>query len=241
MGTDSLLARNTRVNRAIHDREGFLLLDSMTCDLSCKCVSWFNRLRSEQKWLKRARGSRRSRRKAWRPNSVPMHMHQRLMCVRIAMTWVARRLKSDPMRTHLKRVVTLCPGCGVKCADDLSRWSLRATDGRNRVNLEPVWIRLQRNPVFNLRNSEPAARAAADIQAWFTRSIKQDLTFSSILWWTWRDKNHSFLNNLDLWSTHKIMALCTTSFKELKAFNNLQPIYLAAGIPPQRLDSTTEK
>ncbi|MED6151108.1 hypothetical protein PIB30_079147 [Stylosanthes scabra] len=36
------------------------------------------------------------------------------------------------------RVVTLCPGCGVNCADDLSRWSLRATDGRNGANLEAV-------------------------------------------------------------------------------------------------------
>ncbi|MED6161172.1 hypothetical protein PIB30_058233 [Stylosanthes scabra] len=48
------------------------------------------------------------------------------------------RLEPDPMRMHLKRVVTLCPGCGVKCANDLSRWSLRATDGRNGVNLEAV-------------------------------------------------------------------------------------------------------
>ncbi|MED6127231.1 hypothetical protein PIB30_086036, partial [Stylosanthes scabra] len=35
MGTESHLARNTRVNRAIHDQGGFLLLDSVTCDLSC--------------------------------------------------------------------------------------------------------------------------------------------------------------------------------------------------------------
>ncbi|MED6221884.1 hypothetical protein PIB30_059111 [Stylosanthes scabra] len=35
MGTESLLAQNTRVNRVIHDRGGFLLPDSMTCDLSC--------------------------------------------------------------------------------------------------------------------------------------------------------------------------------------------------------------
>ncbi|MED6212021.1 hypothetical protein PIB30_079181 [Stylosanthes scabra] len=48
------------------------------------------------------------------------------------------RLEPDPMRTHLKRVVTLCPGCGVKYVDDLSRWCLRATDGRNDVNLEDV-------------------------------------------------------------------------------------------------------
>ncbi|MED6113636.1 hypothetical protein PIB30_072716 [Stylosanthes scabra] len=30
------------------------------------------------------------------------------------------------------RVVTLCLGHGLKCADDLSCWSLKATDGRNR-------------------------------------------------------------------------------------------------------------
>ncbi|MED6123255.1 hypothetical protein PIB30_047410 [Stylosanthes scabra] len=35
METESLLARNTRVNRAIQNRGGFLLLDSMTCDLLC--------------------------------------------------------------------------------------------------------------------------------------------------------------------------------------------------------------
>ncbi|MED6116263.1 hypothetical protein PIB30_098482, partial [Stylosanthes scabra] len=87
MGTESLLARNTRVNRAIHDREGFLLLDSMTCDPSCK---WFNKLTSERMWLKRVQGTRRSQRKAWRPNPVPMRTHRRLMCVRIAMTWASR-------------------------------------------------------------------------------------------------------------------------------------------------------
>ncbi|MED6208359.1 hypothetical protein PIB30_044250 [Stylosanthes scabra] len=38
MGTESLLARNTRVNRAIHDWEGFSLLDSITCDLSCSVI-----------------------------------------------------------------------------------------------------------------------------------------------------------------------------------------------------------
>ncbi|MED6220830.1 hypothetical protein PIB30_048594 [Stylosanthes scabra] len=48
------------------------------------------------------------------------------------------KLESDPMRTHLKIVVTLCADCGVKCADELSRWSLRATDGKNGVNLEVV-------------------------------------------------------------------------------------------------------
>ncbi|MED6187286.1 hypothetical protein PIB30_075004 [Stylosanthes scabra] len=36
------------------------------------------------------------------------------------------------------RVVTLCPGYGLRCADDLSHRSLRATDGRNEVSLEAV-------------------------------------------------------------------------------------------------------
>ncbi|MED6152352.1 hypothetical protein PIB30_091177, partial [Stylosanthes scabra] len=44
------------------------------------------------------------------------------------------RLEPEPMRTHLKipcRVVTLCPSYRLRCADDLSHRSLRATDGRN--------------------------------------------------------------------------------------------------------------
>ncbi|MED6124307.1 hypothetical protein PIB30_057727 [Stylosanthes scabra] len=50
----------------------------------------FNKLRSEQKWLKRARGTRKSRRKAWRPNSNAYAYAPRLMCVRIAKTRAAR-------------------------------------------------------------------------------------------------------------------------------------------------------
>ncbi|MED6115105.1 hypothetical protein PIB30_087018, partial [Stylosanthes scabra] len=50
----------------------------------------FNRLRSERKWLKRARGTRKSRRKAWMPNSDSYAYAPRLMCVRIAKTWAAR-------------------------------------------------------------------------------------------------------------------------------------------------------
>ncbi|MED6175339.1 hypothetical protein PIB30_077387 [Stylosanthes scabra] len=51
------------------------------------------------------------------------------------------RLEPDPMRTHqntLCRVVILCLGYGLKCADDLSCRSLRATDGRNGVSLEAI-------------------------------------------------------------------------------------------------------
>ncbi|MED6153784.1 hypothetical protein PIB30_105363, partial [Stylosanthes scabra] len=36
------------------------------------------------------------------------------------------------------RVVTLCIGYGLKCADDLSHRFLRETDGRNGVSLEAV-------------------------------------------------------------------------------------------------------
>ncbi|MED6214112.1 hypothetical protein PIB30_099852, partial [Stylosanthes scabra] len=36
------------------------------------------------------------------------------------------------------RVVTLCLGYGLKCADDLSCRSLRATDKRNGVNSDAV-------------------------------------------------------------------------------------------------------
>ncbi|MED6176607.1 hypothetical protein PIB30_089846, partial [Stylosanthes scabra] len=50
----------------------------------------FNKQSSERKWLKRARGTRRSRRKAWRPNPEPMRTHPRGLCVCIAMTWASR-------------------------------------------------------------------------------------------------------------------------------------------------------
>ncbi|MED6146692.1 hypothetical protein PIB30_036847 [Stylosanthes scabra] len=51
------------------------------------------------------------------------------------------KLEPDPMRTHLRdlcRVVILCPGRGLRCADNLSHRSLSATDGRNGVSLEAV-------------------------------------------------------------------------------------------------------
>ncbi|MED6186559.1 hypothetical protein PIB30_067866 [Stylosanthes scabra] len=40
-----------------------------------KARKGFNRLRSERKWLKRVQGTRRSRRKAWRPIQMPMRTH----------------------------------------------------------------------------------------------------------------------------------------------------------------------
>ncbi|MED6134770.1 hypothetical protein PIB30_040036 [Stylosanthes scabra] len=53
------------------------------------------------------------------------------------LTWTTRpRPETEHGRAHLKllcRVVTLCLGYGLKCVNDLSCRSLRATDGRNRA------------------------------------------------------------------------------------------------------------
>ncbi|MED6165088.1 hypothetical protein PIB30_096286 [Stylosanthes scabra] len=58
----------------------------------------------------------------------------RLICKRIAMTWAAR----PSWNRTLCRVVILCLGYGLKCADDLSCRSRRATNGRNEVSFEAV-------------------------------------------------------------------------------------------------------
>ncbi|MED6139563.1 hypothetical protein PIB30_085048 [Stylosanthes scabra] len=58
----------------------------------------------------------------------------RLICVRITMTCAAR----PGWNRTLCQVVILCLSYGLKCADDLSCRSLRATDGRNGASLEAI-------------------------------------------------------------------------------------------------------
>ncbi|MED6224583.1 hypothetical protein PIB30_085451 [Stylosanthes scabra] len=107
MGTESLLARNTRVNRVIHDRGEFLLLDSMTYDLSCsaKIGAEVDKESARNEKIMQKSLEAKSSAYAYTP-------------------------KTD--------VLTLCHGYGLKCADDPSLRSLRATDGRNGVSLEAV-------------------------------------------------------------------------------------------------------
>ncbi|MED6125513.1 hypothetical protein PIB30_069167 [Stylosanthes scabra] len=108
MGTESLLTQNTRVNRAIHDQEGFLLLDSMTCDLSCSAKI----------------GAEVAKESARNEQIMKKSLEAKFICLCV--------------RTKTDRLVIFCLGYGLKCANDLSCRSLRATDGRNRVSLDAV-------------------------------------------------------------------------------------------------------
>ncbi|MED6151954.1 hypothetical protein PIB30_087224 [Stylosanthes scabra] len=83
MGTESFLARNTRVNRAIHDRGGFLLLDSMTCDISCSAKIGAEMAKENTRNEKITKKILEARFSAFAYAS-------RLICVCIAMTWAAR-------------------------------------------------------------------------------------------------------------------------------------------------------
>ncbi|MED6114722.1 hypothetical protein PIB30_083250 [Stylosanthes scabra] len=132
----------------------------------------FNRQSSKKKWLKRARGTRRSQRKPRRPILDPVCTHPRAYAYApIALGGTPRdENEADAyapkalVRTHrgilesinrgghdhfegslhiisslvFQRVVTLCLGYELKCADDLSCRSLRETDGRNIVNSDAV-------------------------------------------------------------------------------------------------------
>ncbi|MED6177862.1 hypothetical protein PIB30_102048, partial [Stylosanthes scabra] len=66
-------------------------------------------LRSEQKWLKRARGTWKSRRKSWRPNSDAYAYTLRFMCVRIAKTWAARPSWNWTLCIHTKTPYAYAP------------------------------------------------------------------------------------------------------------------------------------
>ncbi|MED6128848.1 hypothetical protein PIB30_102038 [Stylosanthes scabra] len=124
MGTESLLARNTRVNnRAIHDRKWFLLLDSMTCDPSCKSKIGAEVAKESVRNEKITKKSLEAKSSAY---AYALKTDVRTHCYDLGVT---SKLEPDPM-------LTLCPGYGLGCADDLSHRSLRATDGRNGVSLE---------------------------------------------------------------------------------------------------------
>ncbi|MED6138920.1 hypothetical protein PIB30_079048 [Stylosanthes scabra] len=69
----------------------------------------FNRLRSERKWLKRERRTRKSRRKAWRPNSDAYAYAPRLMCVRIAKTWAEPPSWNWTLCVHTKTPYAYAP------------------------------------------------------------------------------------------------------------------------------------
>ncbi|MED6139439.1 hypothetical protein PIB30_083870 [Stylosanthes scabra] len=96
MGTDSLLARNTRVNRAIHDRGRFLLLDSMTCDLSCSAKIGAEVAKESARNEKITKKSLEDKSSAYAyapKTDVRTHCHD---------LGGTSRLEPDPMRTHLK-------------------------------------------------------------------------------------------------------------------------------------------
>ncbi|MED6224028.1 hypothetical protein PIB30_079810 [Stylosanthes scabra] len=96
MGTESLLARNTRVNRAIHDRERFLLLDSMTRDPSCSAKIGAEVAKESARNEEIAKKSLEARFRAYAYTTgtdVRTHCH---------VLGGTPRLELDPMRTHLK-------------------------------------------------------------------------------------------------------------------------------------------
>ncbi|MED6211884.1 hypothetical protein PIB30_077857 [Stylosanthes scabra] len=96
MGTKSHLARNTRVNRAIHNRGGFLLLDFMTCDLSCSAKIGTKVIKKSARNEKITKKSLEAKSSAYAyapKTDVPTHCHD---------LGVTSRLQPDPMHRHLK-------------------------------------------------------------------------------------------------------------------------------------------
>ncbi|MED6189685.1 hypothetical protein PIB30_098475 [Stylosanthes scabra] len=96
MGTESLLARNTRVNRAIHDREGFLLLDSMTCDPSCKSKIGAKVAKES------VRNEKITKKSLEAKSSAYADAPKTDGCTHCHDLGVTSKLKPDPMRTHLR-------------------------------------------------------------------------------------------------------------------------------------------
>ncbi|MED6152564.1 hypothetical protein PIB30_093244 [Stylosanthes scabra] len=94
MGTESLLARNTRVNRAIHDREGFLLLDSMICDLSCSAKIGVEVAKES---VRNEEITKKSLEAKFRCLCIRSMANVRTHCHDLGST---SRLEPDPMRTH---------------------------------------------------------------------------------------------------------------------------------------------
>ncbi|MED6109417.1 hypothetical protein PIB30_033393 [Stylosanthes scabra] len=94
MGTESLLARNIRVNRAIHDWEGFLLLDSMTCDLSCSAKIGAEVAKES---ARNEEITKKSLEAKFRCLCVRTKADVRTHCHDLGGT---SRLEPDPMRTH---------------------------------------------------------------------------------------------------------------------------------------------